>query len=123
MIIAIVDDDWALLELVSVIIKKSGHSVYAFSDSEECWEWISNSSNLCPDALITDLMMPYYDGIELISKIRSETHCRNIPILLISSIDSIGPREDMWDIYIEKPFTRQQLLEALDKAITMRKQS
>ncbi|MFW5785219.1 MAG: response regulator [Chitinispirillaceae bacterium] len=122
MIVAIVDDDWALLELTTVFMKKSGHSVYAFSDSEECWEWISNPSNACPDVLITDLMMPYYDGFELVSKIRSQTHCRNMPIVLISSIDSIGPRDNMWDVYVEKPFTRQQLLDAVDAAVASRKQ-
>ena len=121
MVVALVDDDWGTLELASYFLKKSGYTMFTFSDSQECWEWISKSSNTCPDILISDLMMPFFDGAELITKVRTETHCSHIPVILISSIEKVENRENLWDIFLPKAFKRQQLLEAIDKAVERRK--
>ncbi len=121
MVVAIVDDDWALLELTTLFIKKSGHSVFAFSDSEECWEWISNSANICPDVLISDLMMPYYDGRELISMIRGKTHCAHIAVVLVSSVDSVEEQSGLWDVFLQKPYSRESLLESVEQALARRR--
>ncbi|MBD3346601.1 MAG: response regulator [Chitinivibrionales bacterium] len=121
MMVAIVDDDWGMLEVLTLILEKNGYTTKTFSDSEECWEWISNPSNKCPDILISDLMMPVFDGVELISKIRSETHCHNIPIILISSVTRVEDRDDLWDVFLHKSFRRKQFLETIDKAMAIRK--
>lgn len=120
MVIAIVDDDWGMLELTAIYLKRSGYTVFSFSDSEECWEWIADPSNICPDVLISDLMMPYFDGRELISKIRSETHCSHIPIILISSAENIGNNDDLWDLFLPKPFQREELLKSIKRVVNIR---
>lgn len=117
MVIVIVDDDWGMLELVTFFLKKSGHTTFPFPDSRECWGWFTDSTHDCPDLLISDLMMPYFDGAELIQRVRTQTPCRNIPIILMSSVENVKPRDNLWDLFLPKSFNRQQLLDAVEKVM------
>ncbi|MBD3317675.1 MAG: response regulator [Chitinivibrionales bacterium] len=121
MVVAIVDDDWGMLDLVAYILKRKGYTTVAFPDAQECWEWISDPSTTCPDILISDLMMPFMDGRELIAKIRTESHCGHVPILLLSSVGQVEDRRDLWDLFLNKAFTREQFLQAVDDTIERRK--
>ncbi len=117
MVIAVVDDDWGMLELISYILRKKGHTVHAFADARECLESIANPDTACPDLLIADLMMPFFDGIEVAAHVRDTMRCSAIPIILISSADNIERRQELWDLFLHKPFSREQLLRAVDEVL------
>jgi CheY-like chemotaxis protein len=67
-------------------------------------------------------MMPFIDGRELIAAVRTQNHCRHIPIVSISSVDQVEERTEFRDLFLSKSFSREQLLTAIDTAIRRRRE-
>ena len=70
-------------------------------------------TDLQPDLIITDYMMPYMNGLEMISRIRANTTLARIPVLLMSA--AIPPSADtsQADAFLAKPAGLPQLLELI----------
>ncbi|WP_295935359.1 two-component regulator propeller domain-containing protein [uncultured Alistipes sp.] len=77
-----------------------------------------------PDIIITDLMMPRMDGIELIDKVRHDFTMSHIPIVMLtarhSPDDRVKAMEYGADGYITKPFSIELLLARIDNLLTQR---
>jgi len=66
-LIMIVDDDQQILRLLTEIIAKEGHQVVSAVDGEQAFEEFQNQPI---DLVITDLLMPNKEGLELIQELR-----------------------------------------------------
>ena len=70
-----------------------------------------------PDLILTDVMMPEMDGIEMTAQIKSNILTSHIPVLMLSAKNEIQDRikgqEQGADIYLGKPFYEQELVMAL----------
>lgn len=77
-----------------------------------------------PDAIITDLMMPKLDGLELIKKIREDMLTCHIPIIVITAKvtenDRIRVLDAGADAYLVKPFSNDELLTRVSKLLEQR---
>jgi len=119
--ILIVDDDLHILELLQRHLQSWNFHTYKAISVKEAVTILRDSSI---DLLITDLKMPEINGLELI-KFISE-HYPNIPTLIITGYPSI--QESLEAIksgvigYLTKPFTKEELSEAVNKALTQRKE-
>jgi DNA-binding NtrC family response regulator len=120
--ILIVDDELNILALLAMIIseEKTNHHVTTTSNPLEVLELVKTEDY---DLVISDLKMPVMDGVELITEIRKMDS--NIPILIITGSDSIKSAQEAIQKgaynYITKPFRREQILIAINRALEWQK--
>ena len=83
--ILLVDDDQILLELGSAALRRAGFHVDVATDGQNALDLLSH---LAHDLVITDLEMPRIGGLELIKRIRSNVATENLPVIVITGLDS-----------------------------------
>ena len=80
---------------------------------------------LVPDLIITDLMMPEVDGLQLCRQVRQSEVVSHVPIIVITarttSEDLIRGIEAGADAYLYKPFNAQELITRVEKLLEMRR--
>ncbi|RNB92359.1 DNA-binding response regulator [Brevibacillus fluminis] len=107
-IIAVVDDDDNIREIVEAYLQKEGYRTVGLSTAEAAWELWTQSP---PDLWILDIMLPGMDGYEFCRRIRNEAE---VPIILISArdeeVDKILGLEMGSDDYLTKPFSPRELV-------------
>ena len=100
----IVDDDEAELLWVSAILRAAGHDVTTTRDSRSA---LAQVLEICPDCVITDLMMPEIDGMEILVEIRKHPELSETKVIVVSGkiyeFDEKRARELGADGYIKKP--------------------
>jgi two-component system response regulator ChvI len=108
-LVALVDDEQNIRELVSYALQKEGYRVVAYRDGEEAWTEFRQS---LPDLVILDIIMPRMDGLELCRKIRSLSE--TLPLIFLTSkdeeFDKVLGLELGADDYLCKPFSTRELL-------------
>ena len=121
-LIAVVDDEKDIVELVTVHLKKAGFKIKEFYDSQGLLTFLSAHE---PDVIILDLMLPDADGIEICKYLRKESKFAHIPIIMLTAradeTDKILGLELGADDYVTKPFSPKELV-ARVKVILRRKQ-
>lgn len=108
--ILIVEDDELMIKILNFIIKKEGHNVIVARDGNEAIKKIEEQS---PDMIITDIMLPYKSGLEIISFVK-QSHL-NIPVIAISALGGeertvVEAFELGVDDFICKPFNPNELV-------------
>jgi two-component system response regulator ChvI len=108
-LIALVDDEENIRELVSYALQQEGYRVATYRDGEEAWTAFRQS---LPDLVILDIIMPRMDGLELCRKIRSLSE--TLPLIFLTSkdeeFDKVLGLELGADDYLCKPFSTRELL-------------
>ena len=119
-LIAVVDDDPDILDLVSVHLKKAGMKVRPFPDSEPFHRFLHQDT---PDLVILDLMLPDADGIDVCKALRREERFSAVPVIMLTAradeVDRVLGLEIGADDYITKPFSPKELV-ARVKAVLRR---
>jgi two-component system phosphate regulon response regulator PhoB/two-component system alkaline phosphatase synthesis response regulator PhoP len=120
-LIAVVDDEDDIRELVSVNLKKTGFKVKEFSDADSL---IRSLAKAVPDLIILDIMMPGTDGIEACKILKKDEKYSSIPIIMLTArtdeADKVVGLELGADDYVSKPFSPRELT-ARVKAVLRRK--
>ena len=119
--ILLVEDNRELRIFLYNSLIDSYHVVEA-DDGVEALEKIRSEQ---PDIIVTDLMMPRMDGIELIDKVRHDFTMSHLPIIMLtarhSPDDRVKAMEFGADGYITKPFSIELLLARIDNLLTQRR--
>ena len=115
--ILLVEDDVLVAETTAASLEGLGYNVYLASNAEQGLEFLQNNADKIA-ILITDIIMPgNMDGLDLAQKIKEDYP--QLAILLISGYpDKIANKENLEQhklLLLPKPFTRVQLVEAIDK--------
>ncbi|MCM8771565.1 MAG: response regulator transcription factor [Candidatus Omnitrophica bacterium] len=122
MLIAIIEDEKDILELVSLHLKKTNFNVKGFLTGKEFLDFIKKEK---PDLVILDLMLPDIDGIEICKFLKSDNKFSDIPIIILTAkgeeIDRVVGLEIGADDYVTKPFSIKELV-ARVKAVLRRYQ-
>ena len=115
--VLIVDDFKIALKVLTSTLKEIGFSeIIAVTNGQFAIEKLENDDF---GLIITDRNMPVMDGLELIKYVRNNESLKDIPIIMITSdVKDISIKEALdagANAYIEKPFTKEHIKEALDK--------
>lgn len=112
--VLVVDDQDLLRELAVNILKQQGFEVFSAQSAEEAAKLSEKHPNL--SLLLTDLVLPNMDGKGLTALLRKK--CPKLKVIMMSgypqSQSSAG--DDLKDVsFVNKPFTKNQLIEAVEK--------
>jgi len=112
--ILVADDDPFIRTIISSTLVQNGYQVDIAKDGAEAWKALNEASY---SLLITDYKMPRVDGLELITKLRSQD--KSLPVILVSGtmpVEALNRRPGLRiDALLEKPFTAEELLEAVKR--------
>jgi signal transduction histidine kinase/CheY-like chemotaxis protein/AraC-like DNA-binding protein len=79
---------------------------------------------IVPNLVITDVMMPFVDGFELCRQLRADERTSHVPIIMLTAKAGIESKieglQQGADVYLEKPFNREELLVRIKKLLEMR---
>lgn len=112
--ILVVDDSDYILESTSVLLILEGYEVYTATNGEEGFK---KALEILPDLILCDIQMPVLDGYQMLEKIRAHPRTESIPFIFLTAFgEKQNIREGMIlgaDDYITKPFTHDELIQAL----------
>lgn len=98
---------------------------YRLAVGEDGKEGFDIATDTIPDLIITDVMMPFVDGFELCRQLRNDERTSHIPIIMLTAkADMESKMEGLQqgaDVYLEKPFHREELLLRIKKLLEQRK--
>ncbi len=116
--ILIVDDDPAILRLLSMNLKARGYEIFTATNGEESLEAVQKDFI---DLIILDLMMPKVDGVEVCRRVREWS---DVPIIILSARgdenDKVKCLELGADDYLTKPFGIAELMARIKTAFRHR---
>jgi len=119
-LIAIIDDEPDILNLVSLHLKKGGFRTKEFFDVDSLYRFLKSE---IPDLIILDLMLPDTDGYEVCKHLKRQDKFSNIPIIMLTARAEESERilglELGADDYVTKPFSPRELV-ARVKAVLRR---
>ena len=109
--VLIVDDDAALLEVMSIVLSSEGYRVITAVDGAEALKEVGGEGL---DLVVLDVMLPRVSGFEVLKKIREKS---DVPVVMLTaksqSVDKVVGLELGADDYITKPFDTKELLARL----------
>ena len=110
-IIAIVDDEEDIVELVSHHLKREGYKVKEFYNGRD---FLSFIESVVPDLAVLDIMLPGIDGLEICRILKSKTSTSSVPIIMLTAkateADVVVGLELGADDYMVKPFSPRELV-------------
>lgn len=111
--ILIADDDFAIADVVTLILEGEGYSVRHLGDGKD----ILKMENNLPDLLLLDIKLGKLDGQDICRKIRQNSFFNHMRVLLISGDPALPQRAAAAcaDDYIVKPFDINELLDKVKK--------
>ena len=116
--ILVAEDEPMLLKTIELKLKKEGFEVITTSDGREA---AAKIQELDPDLVITDIMMPYVSGLEIVALIRKNNNKR-IPIIMLSSMEQEKVVMEAFELgaddYITKPFSLNELVIRVKRLMT-----
>lgn len=120
----IVDDDPALRSLLGTAAAHRGHRVIQAEDGAEALDRVHAER---PDAISLDLQMPRLDGRDVISRLKRDGATREIPVVVVTSMDDEYTRELCLkmgaDDVVDKPFDVHHLLGRLEFLVEKRQRT
>lgn len=117
--ILVVEDEPSVLDILETILVQAGNEVIRAVDGDEA-VFRAQGHPRMPDLILADIMMPKMGGFEMKSALKADRATRGIPVIFLTA--KTEPRDKAMGFglgaqrYLTKPFTKEQVLEAVKLA-------
>lgn len=112
--VMVIDDSKTIRRTAESLLRKAGCEVLTATDGFEALAMIADSR---PDVIFVDIMMPRLDGYQTCALIKNNTEFKRTPVIMLSSKDGLFDRARGRIVgseqYLTKPFTKNELLDAI----------
>ncbi|MEV6345622.1 SpoIIE family protein phosphatase [Actinoplanes sp. NPDC051851] len=109
--VLVADDNADMRDYLTRLLRGAGHQVHAVHDGQEALDTLRTGVF---DLVVSDVMMPRLDGLQLVAALRADSRTASTPVLLLSARagqeESIEGLEAGADDYLVKPFSAAELL-------------
>jgi two-component system chemotaxis response regulator CheY len=116
--ILVVDDDKTTRKMVSLILKSKGYDVVT---AENGMDGLQKLGTEQINLILTDMNMPYMDGIEFTKQVRTNPDTSHIPIVMLTTEADEEEKQRAFkagvDDYLVKPATAEQIVDSMKKII------
>ena len=114
--VLVIDDSNTIRRSAEIFLKQGGYEVLL---AEDGFDALSKVNDHTPDLIFCDILMPRLDGYQTCAIIKRNTKFAGVPVIMLSSKDGLFDKargrmvgsED----YLTKPFTKDQLLQAVEQ--------
>ncbi|KQY86430.1 MULTISPECIES: PleD family two-component system response regulator [Roseateles] len=112
--ILVIDDSNTIRRSAEIFLKQGGHEVAL---AEDGFDALAKLGDFHPDLVFCDILMPRLDGYQTCAIIKRNPQFSGVPVIMLSSKDGLfdkarGRMVGSQD-YLTKPFTKDQLLQAV----------
>ncbi len=112
--VLVIDDSNTIRRSAEIFLKQGGHEVVL---AEDGFDALAKLGDFSPDLVFCDILMPRLDGYQTCAIIKRNPHFSGVPVIMLSSKDGLfdkarGRMVGSQD-YLTKPFTKDQLLQAV----------
>jgi len=112
--VLVIDDSNTIRRSAEIFLKQGGHEVVL---AEDGFDALAKLSDYEPDLVFCDILMPRLDGYQTCAIIKRNPQFAGVPVIMLSSKDGLfdkarGRMVGSQD-YLTKPFTKDQLLQAV----------
>jgi DNA-binding response OmpR family regulator len=108
--ILVAEDDPVTRRFVVSLLEERGYEVLVAEDGEHA---LATAIDARPDLIVSDLVMPYRDGFEVLRAVRNDPRLNGTPVLILSMRDReediVRGFEQGADEYVVKPFNAREL--------------
>ena len=113
--VLVIDDSNTIRRSAEIFLRQGGHEVVL---AEDGFDALAKVNDHAPELIFCDILMPRLDGYQTCAIIKRNPRFAHVPVIMLSSKDGLFDKargrmvgsED----YLTKPFTKEQLLRAVD---------
>jgi twitching motility two-component system response regulator PilG len=114
--VLVIDDSNTIRRSAEIFLKQGGHQVLLAEDGFDALAKVNDHE---PDLIFCDILMPRLDGYQTCAIIKRNNKFADVPVIMLSSKDGLfdkarGRMVGSQD-YLTKPFTKDQLLQAVEQ--------
>ena len=117
--VMVIDDSKTIRRTAETLLKREGCEVVTASDG---FEALAKIADQLPQIIFVDVMMPRLDGYQTCALIKNNQKFKSTPVIMLSSKDGLFDKARGRIVgseqYLTKPFTRDELLDAIRKHVT-----
>ena len=114
--VLVIDDSNTIRRSAEIFLKQGGHDVML---AEDGFDALAKVNDYQPNLIFCDILMPRLDGYQTCAIIKRNARFASVPVVMLSSKDGVFDKargrmvgsED----YLTKPFTKEQLLRAVEQ--------
>ncbi|HEY0896953.1 MAG TPA: response regulator transcription factor [Sphingobacteriaceae bacterium] len=108
--ILVIEDEALMLKALGFRLKKDGYDVFTAQDGAVAMELIGQNAF---DLIITDIMMPFVGGLEIVSMIKGSPDTRHTPVIVLSAVGLENIVMEAFELgaddFVTKPFNLNEL--------------